>query len=64
MKEHALHTPGLVKKSSNLFQILKFVGWRRLRKFGTMDVAFSGRSICLACVKALSQSLHKKKKKN
>lgn len=28
-----------------------------------MDVAFSGRGICLACVKALSQSLHKKKKK-
>lgn len=27
-----------------------------------MDVAFSGRGICLACVKALSQSLHKKKK--
>lgn len=28
-----------------------------------MDVALSGRGICLACVKALSQSLHKKKKK-
>lgn len=28
-----------------------------------MVVAFSGRGICLACVKALSQSLHKKNKK-